>query len=457
MASEGPPCEGAGSTEGAPSLLEQSRREQATLDKGDARRRPFVPPSQFAPCLDRSTVETATGAPRDPTAGDTPQTRSQRSRPTSERLASPMRRSDRRSPTLLLVTCAFVLGIGAGAGGLYLVGDELSVPAMRRLPWIAVERENAAHIGVSRSIRGDSASGAMRSSADKLSGGTDSQALSTLSKQVERQLAEGRLDRPAGNNALDTYRQIVALAPHAPATLQLGDRLSVKVWSLATQARATEQWDDALYYFEILKTLPAVPLAAYTATTDLGDVVPAAIPPDDPTLLASGGTERPTKATNARHTAKLGSAVVVALPPALAVPVVVQPLRQDPASDIAGAREAVAGLSVPPPSAATVVPPAETRALISMAMARGDDAIGHGDVISARSFYELAASNGSAQAATAVGRTYDPIVLRDLRVWGLRPDTEAAKRWYEKAIEGGDADARPRLERLLKALSNAGQ
>ena len=323
------------------------------------------------------------------------------------------------------------------------------------------------------------------------------------------------MDRPAGNNALDTYRQIVALAPHAPATLQLGDRLSVKFWSLATQARATEQWDDALHYFEILKTLPAVPLAALTATTDLGQVVPAAVPPDDPTPLASGGTERPTNATDARppaHAAKLGSAVVVALPPALAVPVVVQPPRQDqaseiadapeaavgpsvpppsaataappaetralvsmaippalavpvvvqpprqdPASEIAGAREAAVGPSVAPPSAATAAPPAETRALVSMAMARGDDAIGHGDVISARSFYELAASNGSAQAATAVGRTYDPSVLRDMHVWGLRADAEAAKRWYEKAIEGGDAEARSRLERLLKALSNARQ
>ena len=88
-------------------------------------------------------------------------------------------------------------------------------------------------------------------------------------------------------------------------------------------------------------------------------------------------------------------------------------------------------------------------------MAHGDDAIGHGDVISARRFYELAASNGLSQAATAVGRTYDPIFLRDMRVWGLRPDAEAAKRWYEKAINGGDAEARSRLERLLKEFSNA--
>jgi hypothetical protein len=102
------------------------------------------------------------------------------------------------------------------------------------------------------------------------------------------------------------------------------------------------------------------------------------------------------------------------------------------------------------PRNAAAPDPEGPSAIIGIAMARGDEALAAGDVISARQFYELAASNGLAHAATAVGRTYDPNFLQGKGVRGALADAEAAKRWYQKAIDGGDAEAPTRLDKLLK-------
>ena len=82
-------------------------------------------------------------------------------------------------------------------------------------------------------------------------------------------------------------------------------------------------------------------------------------------------------------------------------------------------------------------------------LARGDDLLATGDVAAARLFYQRAAEQGSAAAATAVGQTYDPAVLELLRVRGVRGDVQAAAEWYRKAIDAGDRQAEIRLKRLL--------
>ncbi len=53
----------------------------------------------------------------------------------------------------------------------------------------------------------------------------------------------------------------------------------------------------------------------------------------------------------------------------------------------------------------------QSLAMASFALLRGDEAMRQRDVIAARRFYEFAASAGVARAATAVGRTYDPLYL----------------------------------------------
>jgi TPR repeat protein len=120
------------------------------------------------------------------------------------------------------------------------------------------------------------------------------------------------------------------------------------------------------------------------------------------------------------------------------------------ASSAASRDVANAGSIAASPSNEAALAAEEPSTVVAIGMAHGDEAIARGDVISARHFYELAASHGLAQAAAAVGRTYDPIFLQAKGARGALADAEAAKRWYQKAIDGGDVEARVRLHKLLQ-------
>ena len=102
-----------------------------------------------------------------------------------------------------------------------------------------------------------------------------------------------------------------------------------------------------------------------------------------------------------------------------------------------------------PTPAAAAAPSVSSNPQADALMARGDDLLATGDVSAARLFYQRAAEQGSAAAATAVGQTYDPAVLELLRVRGARGDAQIAAEWYRKAIAAGDRQAEIRLKRLL--------
>ena len=74
-----------------------------------------------------------------------------------------------------------------------------------------------------------------------------------------------------------------------------------------------------------------------------------------------------------------------------------------------------------------------------------------GDISAARLLYERAAALGSAKAATALGKTYDPAFLASIQVSGLAPNPAAAASWYRKAADLGDTEAADRLTKLAKA------
>ena len=80
-------------------------------------------------------------------------------------------------------------------------------------------------------------------------------------------------------------------------------------------------------------------------------------------------------------------------------------------------------------------------------LARGHRLQNEGDVVSARLFFELAAENGSASAATAIGKTYDPMFLKQYMGYSLA-DPAKAIRWYQEAVRDGD----PEAQKLLDAL-----
>lgn len=81
---------------------------------------------------------------------------------------------------------------------------------------------------------------------------------------------------------------------------------------------------------------------------------------------------------------------------------------------------------------------------------RGDLLFRQGDVASARLIYHRLAKKGLAPAALAMARTYDPEVLKPLKVEGLRPDVAQARIWYKMAEELGSSQAKNRLTTLPK-------
>jgi hypothetical protein len=88
----------------------------------------------------------------------------------------------------------------------------------------------------------------------------------------------------------------------------------------------------------------------------------------------------------------------------------------------------------------------------SALIARGDEFLWQSDVISARLFYRLAAANGSAAGAIAMGSTYDPVFLERNAVRGVKPEPRRALEWYEKAVELGDPGGKARSAELLNVL-----
>jgi hypothetical protein len=87
---------------------------------------------------------------------------------------------------------------------------------------------------------------------------------------------------------------------------------------------------------------------------------------------------------------------------------------------------------------------------IILLLKRGKDLIATGDLAGARLMLQRAADANHAEAALALGATYDPLVLRELKVYGLPPDAAMARVWYEKAIELGSPAAPRRLEMLTQ-------
>ena len=73
------------------------------------------------------------------------------------------------------------------------------------------------------------------------------------------------------------------------------------------------------------------------------------------------------------------------------------------------------------------------------------------DISAARRLYEYAANAGSAHAAAALARTFDPTFFAQADVIGLRPDPASAAIWYRKAAALGDHDAQTRLQKLVAA------
>jgi hypothetical protein len=119
-----------------------------------------------------------------------------------------------------------------------------------------------------------------------------------------------------------------------------------------------------------------------------------------------------------------------------------QPARSSEGETVAMLQPAEPGAQVPPASKATrALDPEE----IKLLMKQGEQFIAAGDVVTARIVFQRAAEAGDADAAVALGATYDPIVLAKLGVVGLGADVEKARTWYQKAGSLGAPEATRRL------------
>jgi len=81
---------------------------------------------------------------------------------------------------------------------------------------------------------------------------------------------------------------------------------------------------------------------------------------------------------------------------------------------------------------------------------RGQELMRHGDLAAARLVLRYAADAKNAEAALTLGSTYDPVTLRELRVYGFSADIGMARTWYEKAKELGSPEAARRLDNLAR-------
>ena len=172
------------------------------------------------------------------------------------------------------------------------------------------------------------------------------------------------------------------------------------------------------------------PPGAQMATGPIIDVPPAATVQQEPWLTTTrdddGGTLAQSEIASKRT----------------------EPLRPARSSEdeaVAMVQPSAAGAQAAPASKGTrVLDPEE----IKFFMKQGEQFIAAGDVVTARIVFQRAAEAGDANAAMALGATYDPTVLAKLGVVGMSADVEKARSWYQTAEKLGSPEARRRLDVL---------
>ena len=97
------------------------------------------------------------------------------------------------------------------------------------------------------------------------------------------------------------------------------------------------------------------------------------------------------------------------------------------------------------PEPAFVPPRQLDRDEIAALLKRGKVFIAAGDFAAARLLLQVAAEANDAEAALALATTYDPMLLRERKVYGIAGDIEQARAWYERAKQFGSLDASRRL------------
>jgi hypothetical protein len=128
------------------------------------------------------------------------------------------------------------------------------------------------------------------------------------------------------------------------------------------------------------------------------------------------------------------------------------PAQAAPALVVASAHPPTSAPSGASPLGPSAMPrtPQLDREQIAILVERGKHLIANGDLAAARVVLRRAAESKDAAAALALGSTYDPQVLRELKAFGFAPDLEMARGWYDKAKEFGSEEAQRRIQILAR-------
>ena len=92
---------------------------------------------------------------------------------------------------------------------------------------------------------------------------------------------------------------------------------------------------------------------------------------------------------------------------------------------------------------------------IAVLLKRGKDLIATGDLAAARLVLQRAADANDVEATLALAATYDPYVLRELKVYSFAANAGMARTWYEKARQLGSSAALRRLEMLTSGRAES--
>ena len=98
----------------------------------------------------------------------------------------------------------------------------------------------------------------------------------------------------------------------------------------------------------------------------------------------------------------------------------------------------------PQPEAEPLTPQEE-----AVLLARGREVLAQGSVAAARLIFEELAAHGSAAGALALARSYDPAYAGWSTASAAAPDLAEARKWYERAAELGNMDAKRRLADIV--------
>jgi hypothetical protein len=97
----------------------------------------------------------------------------------------------------------------------------------------------------------------------------------------------------------------------------------------------------------------------------------------------------------------------------------------------------------------TLVSRPEESGRIDELLAHGHKMVEVGYLAGARAYFRRAAEAGSADAALALGETYDQNFIDSIGAHGIKPDLAQARTWYEQARDLGSQEAKAKLGRLV--------